>query len=156
MDEWERFRKAWERRKGLGLPTTLTESGQSTESHGSPDTNGGNVPTNVSDSDSPKESSTSIIIGLNPRALKISYARLAAESTNARSVRRKRTAPVHTWFCVVCGAENPSVGRDGETIAFCLKCGRSALTISDKARAIFGSYDPNTDKDKDKDEREEC
>lgn len=140
MDEWERFRKAYqERTKDHGSPPILTESQRLTESLGTQDTRKENVGKAVPDLEG-KESSMNITITSNHQIpLRIPFSQLAKGRTSTHTSRIRQTYTERTWYCVVCGAENASKDRDGGITYSCRSCGHDVRTaLSENAERIFG------------------
>ena len=135
FDEWYRFRKAYEKalkdRGSLGLQM---EFRRLTESLGKPVSITGK--TNA-------QSKTTDGIGIpsNPQnqTLQIPFSQLGKDRTDVISYRIPQIRSGHTWYCIVCGAENPSGDQRDERTYSCQKCGRDVrYTLSERADIIFG------------------
>ena len=135
FDEWDRFRKAYEKAlRDRGSPGLQMEFRRLTESLGKPEstTETMNAPSKTTDG-----------IGIPSKnqnqTLQIPFSRLGKDRIDVISYRIPQTRSGHTWFCIVCGAENPSGDQRDERTYSCQKCGRDVRkTISEKASIIFG------------------
>src|SRR3989304_7941075 len=133
FDEWYRFRKAYEKalkdRGSLGLQM---EFRRLTESLGKPEST-------TETTNALSKTTDGIGIPSNPQnqTLQIPFSRLGKDRTDVISYHIPRIRSGHTWFCIVCGAENPSGDQRDERTYSCQKCGRDVrYTLSATSHTI--------------------
>ena len=135
FDEWDRFRKAYEKAlKDRGSPGLQTEFRRLTESLGKPEST-------TETTNALSKTTDGIGIPSNPQnqTLQIPFSRLGKDRTDVVSYRIPQIRSGHTWYCIVCGAENPSGDQRDERTYSCQKCGRDVrYTLSERADIIFG------------------